>query len=149
MSDTISGPGFSATDPIPCPRCGARVTVTGWSSKPTETTDDVASAMHRTFEPGLSADVTLSCGHEVHGADGVSLLDRIQREREYDREIRRVEDERASEATGVPDPEWLALVDAGRGGGDAGAQAVCKAYSRGIRVGIERAAKTIESSQQS
>ncbi|MGI5178657.1 hypothetical protein ACQEVZ_20205 [Dactylosporangium sp. CA-152071] len=43
------------------------------------------------------------------------------------------------EVTGAPDPEWLALLDRGRAGGDDGASAICDAYSRGIRVGVDRA----------
>lgn len=45
----------------------------------------------------------------------------------------------AQEPTGSPDPEWLALLERGRGGGENGADAICEAYSRGIRVGLQRA----------
>lgn len=48
------------------------------------------------------------------------------------------------EATGSPDPEWLALLDRGRAGGEDGASAICDAYSRGIQVGLQRAADAVD-----
>lgn len=44
----------------------------------------------------------------------------------------------AVEATGSPDPMWLALLELGRRGGENGADAICEAYSRGIGVGLQR-----------
>lgn len=44
----------------------------------------------------------------------------------------------AVEATGDPDPEWLALLDRARAGGDDAAGALIDAYSRGIAKGVER-----------
>lgn len=49
----------------------------------------------------------------------------------------------AVEVTGGPDPEWLALLDRARAGGEDAADAVGDAYSRGIRVGLRRAAEAI------
>lgn len=40
--------------------------------------------------------------------------------------------------SGAPDPEWLALLQRGRAGGEDGASAICDAYSRGIGVGLQR-----------
>lgn len=50
----------------------------------------------------------------------------------------------AAEVTGDPDPEWLALLDRARAGGDDAGGAVCEAYSRGIQVGIGRAEPNVD-----
>lgn len=49
----------------------------------------------------------------------------------------------AAEVTGAPDPEWLALLDRARAGGDDAGDAVCDAYSRGIQVGLRRAVDAV------
>lgn len=66
-----------------CPTCGETIHVTGWKREPRETTYDVPSWEghgYRTFEPGPFADVTLSCGHEIHGVEGVRFLEAMSRE---------------------------------------------------------------------
>lgn len=55
---------------------------------------------------------------------------------------RRAQDEPV-EVTGSPDPEWLALLERGRAGGEDGAGAICEAYSRGIQVGLQRAGEVL------
>jgi hypothetical protein len=42
-------------------------------------------------------------------------------------------------ASDQPDPEWLALQDRARAGGDDAAQALLDAFERGVRAGVERA----------
>jgi hypothetical protein len=45
-----------------------------------------------------------------------------------------------AEPDGDPDPTWIALLDRARAGGEDAADAIIDAYSRGIRVGVERVA---------
>lgn len=57
-----------------CPTCRTEVEIINWSRPPRETTHEQLMPTHRTFEPGPEADVYLSCGHEIHGIDGVKFL---------------------------------------------------------------------------
>lgn len=43
------------------------------------------------------------------------------------------------EVAGEPDPEWVALANRARAGGDDAAEALIDAYERGLRTGVERA----------
>jgi len=63
-----------------CPVCGARTAATSWTREPRETTYEEVNPTSRTFEPGLSADVKLACGCELHGTDGVRFLESLRGE---------------------------------------------------------------------
>lgn len=60
----------------PCPTCNELVSATEWTRNPEETTfTDIENIPSwRTFKPGPEADLKLTCGHEVHGKEGVEFL---------------------------------------------------------------------------
>lgn len=85
-SDRLSGSGEASGregDVPSCPACGQPARITEWDRPPRETTWDRMGqgivGSWRTWEPGPEATVTLSCGDQIDGPQGLAVLEAAAR----------------------------------------------------------------------